>query len=561
MKKTYSFDVFDTCLCRLCGEPKMLLDVLSWKVVDLMPLAEGDKEHLREQFVALRADVSGELHAVYSSLANYYPLPLPVEGMVELELDTERDMLMPIKETLNLVEQCRKKGDILFVSDMYLPSDFIRERLEYWGFYKPGDTLYVSEEAGALKRDGSLFHLIHEQRGISYRDWHHYGDSRKSDFMTPRKSGIHAHRIAYKFLPIEERWRSYPCTQGQFAALLAGVSRAMRLSTDIPKDQSQFVCDIAAPVMVAWMYRIMADAQQRNLRKLYFFARDTHTEYLIARSLTALFPDIEVHYLFVSGSALYNDSEIRLDYLVQEGVADQAGGVAIVDSGSTGKGLQAVNELLVAHGYPKAVSYLLWYGNAYLSRLEPEYSVTAEVEEFYSAVMAQPIIHKITGVRKIIELIFPMNFHSRTVGYERRSDGRIRPVFDKSQNGDDMSLSDFRTLKEQSDHLCIQYAEAFHRVQLHRYAYETLHYVALPAFGHFAVHPERPYVDYLHRFQYEGNPYVARLGLKTLAQHRYSWLRGSLAYTLPRPLWRWADSIANSRLMRRMKKLIRLITH
>ena len=64
---TKSFDVFDTCLCRLCGDPRMLLDVLSWKVVDLMPLAEDDKEHLREQFVSLRADAHGDLGTVVSA--------------------------------------------------------------------------------------------------------------------------------------------------------------------------------------------------------------------------------------------------------------------------------------------------------------------------------------------------------------------------------------------------------------------------------------------------------------------------------------------------------------
>lgn len=32
----YSFDIFDTCLARLCGEPHNLYDVLSKKVIKLM---------------------------------------------------------------------------------------------------------------------------------------------------------------------------------------------------------------------------------------------------------------------------------------------------------------------------------------------------------------------------------------------------------------------------------------------------------------------------------------------------------------------------------------------
>lgn len=554
MKPVYSFDVFDTCLCRLCGEPRMLLDVLSWKVVDLMSLAEGDKEHLREQFVALRADAHGDLGTVYSHVAQYFPLPLTVEDMVNLEMATEREMLVPIQSTLRLVEQCRSKGDVIFISDMYLPSSFIRERLEVFGFMQEDDRLFVSDEVGALKRDGSLFQMIHSQLGIDYRHWHHYGDSRQSDYAVPRRLGIHAHRLVYGFFPIEERWRKHPATQFQFANLLAGVSRAIRLQSDAPDDMKAFVCDLAAPVMVAWTCRVMADATRRGIRKLYFCARDCHPEFLIARSLQPLFPGVEPHYLFVSSGSLYNDSPIRFDYLLQEGVADREGRVAIVDSGSTGRSLHVVNELLSAHGYPKVSSYLLWYANAYLSRLEPEYSVTVELEEFYTRYMAQPEIHKVTCVCTFIERIFPMNFHSRTAGYERRKDGRIRPVFDSTRNGDGIALNDFRNKKKQSDHLLMQYADAFSRVQLHHYAYETLHQAVLPAFGRFLLHPERPYVDWLHGFRYEGKPYVERLW-----RDKGCWQRGSLAYSLPKTLWRWIDSLSSSRSIRRLKKLIRLI--
>lgn len=46
--RVYSFDVFDTCLARLCGEPRLLFDVLSLKVQKAM--GEDCNEHLRELF-------------------------------------------------------------------------------------------------------------------------------------------------------------------------------------------------------------------------------------------------------------------------------------------------------------------------------------------------------------------------------------------------------------------------------------------------------------------------------------------------------------------------------
>jgi FMN phosphatase YigB (HAD superfamily) len=541
----------------------MMMDVLSQKVVDRMGLHESQREHLRQMFVALRADAGGELHAVYTSIAKFFPLPCSVEEMVLLEMQTEQEMLVPINATLQLIKKLRAKGDgsILYISDMYLPSFFIQERLTAFGFFHEGDRLYVSDEIGAWKRDGSLFRYIHEQEKISYYNWHHYGDSRQNDYYVPRRLGIHAHRLHYDFLPYEREWMDMPVTQYQYPSLMAGLSRAIRLRSNYPSDQLAFIADLSAPVMVSWTIRVLQDATHRNLRKLYFFARDTHAEYLIARSLTEHFPTLEIHYLFVSGSSLYNDSPLRIKYLEQEGVADLKGGVAIVDSGSTGRGQQEINKLLTKHGYPPVVGYLLWFGNAYISSTTPNTFITAEVEEFYSDYMAHKTIHKITGVRKFIELIFPLNFHSRTVDYTFQKGGSIGPVFDSSQNGDDITINNFRRFKQQSDKLLVEYAEAFFLNQLQSSTFDVLHKLAIPTFGRFALNPRKEYTQYLHRFKIKQQPYVNQLTLNNLTKHNYGWFNGSLAYTLPGPIGRIVFHWIGGPWPRRIKKFFRLISH
>lgn len=74
---TYSFNVFDTCLCRLCGEPRNLFEVLSLKVQRLM--GENNSEHMRQLFVAARCESDGlSLEDIYQHVAENYPPLFPV---------------------------------------------------------------------------------------------------------------------------------------------------------------------------------------------------------------------------------------------------------------------------------------------------------------------------------------------------------------------------------------------------------------------------------------------------------------------------------------------------
>ena len=164
MRTVYSFDVFDTCLSRLCGSPRNLIEVLSVDVLRKTGINSSDNEHLRQLFVAARLDSDGSLEEKYAQVAKIITLPCSIKEMVDMELSCERGMLKPIKHTLNLIESLRRDGDIIFISDMYLPSSFIKEMLIKFNFFKEGDILYVSDEVGAWKRDGSLYELIHNQQ-------------------------------------------------------------------------------------------------------------------------------------------------------------------------------------------------------------------------------------------------------------------------------------------------------------------------------------------------------------------------------------------------------------
>lgn len=525
----YSFDVFDTCLCRLCGEPRLMFDVLSLKVQEA--IGDSCSEQLRQLFVAARVAAEGRsLHEIYCKVALSFPLPCSVEQMVDWEIDVERQMLLPVIATRQLVDRQREKGKILFVSDMYLPSAFIRERLMEYGFFKEGDSLYVSDELGAWKHDGSLFRLIHEKEDILYRQWHHYGDNRHSDVKVPRGLGIRAHHMQYGYLPYEEKWRSSPSLKLQYPAMFAGVARAVRLSVDVPDTQKAFVCDVSAPLMVSWVLYMMDDAQKRGIRRLYFCARDVHTPYLVARRLKPLYPDVEARYLFISMQAMRSE-EVLCEYLKQEGVLSKES-VALVDSNSSGNTMIRINamanrrHLKAVHGY-----YLTGWNPSVKLIPTPEDLENIQYLNFplYAGAVSVSAVKRLSGMRILFELVLSLNYHQRTVGYERHGTC-MRPVLE-TDTEDKWWLdgADVRQAKRNNDAMALAFADALVSTGLHHYPKELLSQIAVPMLVEFVDRPNRKYLRYLHQFVWQGKPLVGPL----LGKEKGVWHRGSAFYQLP----------------------------
>lgn len=529
MKKyIYSFDVFDTCLARLCGEPYLMFDVLSYKVGKLMNYPYN--EHLRQAFVIARAKANGTtLNEIYNNVAQQFPVPCNVNEMVALELETERKMLVPIIATRTLIERLREKGKIIFISDMYLPSSFIQERLSEFGFFKEGDQLYVSEELQAWKYDGSLYKLIHEKTGIPYRYWHHYGDNQLSDIKIPRKYKIHTHKINYKYLPYEDKWRQTPLYQNNWPSIMAGISRALRLQSTAPKEQCNFICDISAPLMISYILNVLEDASRKRIKKLFFCARDMHSYFLIAKQFSHLFPSLEIHYVFISSEVLYKNTQYAVAYFKQIGLASKDILTAIIDTHTSGGTLPAINNMLINHGYNKVRSYhIAGSGKPPISKedcLLCSYGINSQ----YNMATGQRNAAKIPGMRILYELVFCLNYHKKTVSYEPHGN-TIRPVFAEDKE-DIISFKDtnLKKIKQSNDKLLIEYAEAIVKTGLSEYGNEILNLLALPTLVDFTSYPDKIYLSYLHGFQLSGHSFVGNL----YGRKRSLWKRGSIVYNIP----------------------------
>lgn len=199
--KVYSFDVFDTVLTRIVAHPA---DV--FRLMEKSIRATGQL-HFRGAQCFSSARIWAEFRARRKSkredvtLDNIYEMlkllllldDEQVCCLMELELEIERRLISPIAVTFDMIRELRCQGNrLVFISDMYLPTAFVRELLISAGIAEPNDPVYVSGDLGVTKGSGKLFDLVLAREGILAGQLIHYGDNLHSDVAVPRKRGIAA---------------------------------------------------------------------------------------------------------------------------------------------------------------------------------------------------------------------------------------------------------------------------------------------------------------------------------------------------------------------------------
>ena len=310
--KCYSFDIFDTCFVRACGNPLNLFDLLAYRILE-----DDSAESIRMDFSLIRVqgekrarmlsneeEVSLEdiyLHCDFTRLTS-----ISNREIAQTEMEIEREQLIPVESMRRKIEEIRQLGNaIYYISDMYLPQDFVFSLLKEYGFWKEGDHLYVSSEYRMTKRSGKLYRYVAKENCLSFNHWKHIGDNKFSDFIIPRKLGIHATLVRHKYSFYERFLMKQDC----FPAFLvnqhlAGIAKATRISF-AKNPHYAFAADLIAPLYVPFVYDVLKDAEYHGICKIFFLARDGYILYRIAQCLQCQFKAIEVKYLYVSRSSLY----------------------------------------------------------------------------------------------------------------------------------------------------------------------------------------------------------------------------------------------------------------
>lgn len=324
MMKVYSYDIFETCLIRTCGRAAYVFDILAERV-----LGEKATETMCMDFSNIRKDaeisarkkyITSEieevtLEQIYNE-CDFTPITsLSNNFIMKMEMELEKEILVPVFSTKKQIDEFRNRGyRIIFISDMYMPRDFILDVLKSNGFFVDGDSLYVSSDVKKTKATGNLYRFIQKKEDISLNKWRHVGDNKTSDYIVPKRLGIKAHYAVHKYTTYETVLSKRETEGGKLNRhILASISRAIRLSHNFSPEL--FVAsDFVAPIYVPFVYYIMEHAAKNGIKNIFFLARDGFIFYKISERFVDKFPNVKIHYLYVSRKALYLPSLENLSY-------------------------------------------------------------------------------------------------------------------------------------------------------------------------------------------------------------------------------------------------------
>lgn len=308
----YSFDIFDTCLGRICGESKNIFYLLAKKILG----STADQSRLNDfVYIRVNAEILARKQKTREdiTLADIYNIAdfssftdIPNDSICALELELERENLFPIYSMLNKIKKLHNKNkSVIYISDMYLPAKFLIEILESNGFWKDGDRIYVSSEIGLTKSSGHLYNHVRKIEKPFIGKWIHSGDNKWSDFIIPLAKGIRCNLIKtgyskYQLLTKNLNFKSSVPT----VCLAPAISRSISLELG-NNEKIKFASDLIAPIYVPFVYNILKDANKRRLKRLYFLSRDGYILFEIAKCFKKLFPEIGIYYLHVSRKSLY----------------------------------------------------------------------------------------------------------------------------------------------------------------------------------------------------------------------------------------------------------------
>jgi predicted HAD superfamily hydrolase len=335
MSLFYSFDIFDTCLVRTVARPTDLFYGIFRKVLREAGLSASNERvselvyqriqaerRAREQLAKEEIDID----EIYQHF-NLECWSLDAKTVLNTELLFEYQSVRPILAILKQIQRLRKAGHrILFISDMYLPSELIREMLVAQAIAEPTDPVYVSNAIGLTKASGNLFKHVLQAEGIQPDQLHHAGDNIISDVVIPKSLDIRAtHFQAIQLNRYEQTTLAQPFADVSIRSQLAGISRVTRLAQSAgsadAEDLLAIAGDVIAPLLTSYVLWVLQDAQRQGIERLYFVSRDGQILWKIAQQLGQYRPIPECRYLYGSRQAWFLPSlttvnRQNLDWLV-----------------------------------------------------------------------------------------------------------------------------------------------------------------------------------------------------------------------------------------------------
>lgn len=214
LKKSYpelhSFDIFDTIIRRKGLEPESVFCLVQTEMKNNQFL--NFPKYLVERYPAIRHEVEFDTRTAYkrttyergvdtievtlndilSRLQENYGLTDKQRNFLfDTETRLEIEVTEPRQKMIDFYFSLKQEGhDVLLISDMYLPSDVVRQMISKVDPRFVNEKMYLSSDLGYQKSLGTLYEYVFFNIDYKYSKWIHHGDNKHADGSVPRRYGI-----------------------------------------------------------------------------------------------------------------------------------------------------------------------------------------------------------------------------------------------------------------------------------------------------------------------------------------------------------------------------------
>lgn len=281
-KQLVSFDIFDTLLVRKTLYPRDIFFLTEQKII----LAGYDvRNFVSARIRAEENQALCDIKQIYDWLQDHFNWNNETSRKIlEMELETEREMLLPRKEIVELFYFAQSAGKrIVLTSDMYLPENTLRCFLSVNGI-SGYDKIIVSCEVKKAKQNGlyeELLRLCSNPNQIL-----HIGDNPVADGEACKSFGISSVILPSALsMAVDRGWeKTIQTASSLMERCLLGmvISRIYRNPFQNPNHETEsgenqlwrFGLCVVAPLVVGHMTWLIKNLQKEHFSGVLFFARD-----------------------------------------------------------------------------------------------------------------------------------------------------------------------------------------------------------------------------------------------------------------------------------------------
>lgn len=303
-----SVDVFDTLLLRELSPDDTLDSVLS--LISNLTNSKYDRSSFEKDYLKVAEinlskglDLEVQWDQLLKSIST--TTQLTTSEIESCFLVVERSLTSPNPEVVKkLTHIVSNGGRVIFISDIYYSSDFLKKVLSNHGLL--GITVndgYTSGDFGLLKKTGNIFKKILEKEKItSFSSWSHFGDCKTADYQMPKLKGIHSELYLSK--------KNIERTGFQkFLYKLENkkiINRESRLLSELGylqpvKDSHDIATILMNPLLYGYFTWMVNDLKNKKIKKVLFVSREGYilkNSFDIFKKIFSL--DIEAHYFYCS---------------------------------------------------------------------------------------------------------------------------------------------------------------------------------------------------------------------------------------------------------------------